>query len=163
MKTELTSQYKAALKMLEGTIEKCPDTLWNDGSYTNIFWQIVYHTLHYTNLYVAKDEESFIPWPKHVDNWHRFDAVNKDPKRGTIGFNYSKADLLDYTSLTRERLEESIDEMNFYNQTDFEWVNMNTLELHLYNLRHLQHHTGQLIERLQQHRIQGLVWINTGN
>jgi len=163
MKTELTSQYKAALKMLEGTIEKCPDALWNDGSYTNIFWQIVYHTLHYTNLYVAKDEESFIPWSKHVGNWHRFEAINGNPKRATTGFNYSKADLLDYTSLTRERLEDSIDERDFYKQPGFEWVNMNTLELHLYNLRHLQHHTGQLIERLQQHHIQGLVWINTGN
>jgi len=120
MKTELTSQYKAALKMLEGTIEKCPDALWNDGSYTNIFWQIVYHTLHYTNLYVAKDEESFIPWSKYVGNWHRFEAINGNPKRGTTGFDYSKTDLLDYTSLISEHLEDKISEGDFYKQTGFE-------------------------------------------
>jgi hypothetical protein len=31
----------------------------------------------------------------------------------------------------------------------FDWLPFNRFELHLYNMRHLQHHTGQLTERLR--------------
>lgn len=35
---------------------------------------------------------------------------------------------------------------------------MNRLQLHLYNIRHLQHHVGQLTERLHQAGIKGIKW-----
>ena len=36
---------------------------------------------------------------------------------------------------------------------------MTTAELHLYSIRHIQHHIGQLIERLHQAGIQGFPWV----
>jgi hypothetical protein len=94
MQKELISQFKSALQMLQSNIEICPDALWNDASYTNIYWQIVYHTLHYTRLYLSSSEKTFIPWAEHHANWHRFEKVNSDEKRGTTSFQYSKLALL---------------------------------------------------------------------
>jgi hypothetical protein len=162
MTKELISQYKAALQMLKNNIENCPDPLWNDDSYRNIFWQIVYHTLHYTNLYLAKSDENFIPWTKHVQNWHRFESLDKDEQRGADTFQYTKEELFDYAAEITKRIETQIIEEELYEKSGFEWLPMNKLELHLYNLRHLQHHTGQLTERLQQHNVQGLSWVDIG-
>lgn len=160
MQKELISQFKSALQMLQNNIEICPDALWNDASYTNIYWQIVYHTLHYTRLYLSTSQETFIPWAEHHANWHRFEKVNSDEKRGTTSFQYSKLALLPYVAQTNEDVESQIIEKDFYNISGFEWLKLNRLEVHLYNLRHLQHHTGQLIERLQQNNVRGLIWVN---
>jgi hypothetical protein len=162
MKKELISQFKAALKMLQNNIENCPDEIWNDASYTNLYWQIVYHSLHYTRLYLSKSEETFIPWAKHHDNWHQFESVNFNEKRGTASFEYSKLDLLLYVAQTNEDIEKQINDEDLYDLSGFEWLKVTRLELHLYNLRHLQHHTGQLTERLQQDDIKGLTWVDLG-
>ena len=160
MQNELISQFKSALQMLQNNIEICPDALWNDASYTNIYWQIVYHTLHYTRLYLSSSEETFISWAEHHANWHRFEKVNSDEKRGTTSFQYSKLALLSYVAQTNEDVESQINDKEFYKPSGFEWLKMNRLEVHLYNLRHLQHHTGQLTERLQQNNVRGLIWVN---
>jgi uncharacterized damage-inducible protein DinB len=162
MTEELISQYKAAVHMLENSINNCPESLWNDDSYKNIYWQIVYHTLHYTNFYLAKSQDSFVPWGKHIENWHRFENINFDRKRGATAFQYSKSELLDYVYELIGAVENQITEKSLYEQTGFEWLKMNRLELHLYNLRHLQHHTGQLTERLQQCNAGKSDWIDAG-
>lgn len=159
MKKELTSQYMASLQMLKTSIEKCPDGLWNDNSYRNIFWQVIYHTLHYTNLYLSKNEESFKPWEKHVQNLHRFEHSNSRLNRNEETFQYSKSELIDYVALITDQVGNRIIKEELIEQSGFEWLPMNKLELHLYNLRHLQHHIGQLNERLGQHGISGLTWI----
>jgi hypothetical protein len=159
MKKELTSQYMASLQMLKTSIEKCPDALWNDNSYTNIFWQIIYHTLHYTNLYLSKNEESFKPWEKHVQNLHRFEHLNSKLKQDEETFQYSKSDLLDYAILIADQVESRIGEEQLNEPSGFDWLAMNKSELHLYNLRHLQHHIGQVNERLRKHGITSLTWI----
>ena len=42
-------------------------------------------------------------------------------------------------------------------RTDF-----SVLELHLYNLRHIQQHTGELYERLGASGLADLGWVSTG-
>jgi hypothetical protein len=159
MKKELTSQYIASFQMLKISIEKCPDALWVDNSYKNIFWQVIYHTLHYTNLYLAKNEESFKPWEKHINNWHRFEHLHSSLKQNEETFKYSKSELMEYANLIANKVENQVMEEELNVQCGFDWLPMNKLELHLYNLRHLQHHIGQLNERLSQHGITGLTWI----
>jgi hypothetical protein len=159
MKKELTSQYIASFQMLKISIEKCPDALWVDNSYKNIFWQVIYHTLHYTNLYLPKTEESFKFWEKHINNWHRFEHLHGSLKQNEETFKYSKSELMEYANLIANKVENRVMEEELNVQCGFDWLPMNKLELHLYNLRHLQHHIGQLNERLSQHGITGLTWI----
>ena len=159
MKKELTSQYIASLQMLKKSIEHCPDALWNDNKYTNFFWQVIYHTLHYTNLYLSKNEESFKPWEKHIDNWHLFEHLNNKLNRKAETFQYSKSELMEYATLIADHVENRIIEEELNEHSGFEWLPMNKLQLHLYTLRHLQHHIGQVNERLRQYGILGLTWI----
>jgi uncharacterized damage-inducible protein DinB len=43
-------------------------------------------------------------------------------------------------------------------KSGFDWLPTNRMELHLYNIRHIQHHTGQLVERLRQNGVKGIRW-----
>ena len=43
----------------------------------------------------------------------------------------------------------------------FDWVPFDKLELQFYNIRHLQHHTGQLCERLRTKQDIGIGWVFT--
>ncbi|MBL8157893.1 MAG: hypothetical protein JNM70_27415, partial [Anaerolineae bacterium] len=44
----IEAQYNAALAMLQTSIERCPDDLWNIKGRGNTFWRIAYHALLYT-------------------------------------------------------------------------------------------------------------------
>ena len=44
-------------------------------------------------------------------------------------------------------------------ESGFSWLPMSKLELHFYNIRHLQHHIGQLDDRLRVKADIGIGWI----
>ena len=157
MKTELIAQYRCALKMLTETIEKCPDKLWEDDSYINVYWRIVYHALFYTAFYVSENDEKFIPWQKHQFNSNFLGSETFDKRPIVIETSYSKADLLAYADEINNSLERLVTKPENI-PSGFFWLPMTKMELHLYNLRHLQHHTGQLVERLHQNGIMGIPW-----
>jgi hypothetical protein len=159
MKKELEEQYISALKMLDNVITLCPEKLWDDAvNYENTYWRIVYHTLFYTALYLAENVDSFTRWENHLPNYNRLGKVNDDDEPIVITTSYSKVELGDYLQSIYAGLTNNFDEHNFSNPSNFEWLPMTKLELHLYNLRHLQHHIGQLVERLHGNGITGVEW-----
>lgn len=158
MKNELVSQYKAAVKMLLDTIEKCPDGLWESIEFENAFWRIAYHALFYTSLYLSESADKFVPWDKHMPNYNSLGTVTHDQEPIIINVVYSKNDIIDYAIRISDSLENMVSDKNNDEQCGFYWIPMNRLQLHLYNIRHLQHHVGQLTERLHQAGIQGIKW-----
>ncbi len=70
MRKAVNSQFLAALAMLEQTIQRCPPDLWVDPQAKDQFWQIAYHALFYTHLYLQESEAAFRPWPKHRKDYH---------------------------------------------------------------------------------------------
>jgi lambda repressor-like predicted transcriptional regulator len=52
----LKSQYHAALAMLKEALERCPEEVWFSQAHVNRFWQIAYHTLYFTHLYLQPNE-----------------------------------------------------------------------------------------------------------
>ncbi len=159
MKSEIVSQYNAALKMLFSTIELCPDKLWIDEEYENSFWRIVYHTLFYTSLYLSKNPQSFTTWSKHKENYNCLGNFTYDNKPIVINEIYSKEILTEYLKAILEKVEISISEMEENKISEFNWIPGNELNRHLYNIRHIQHHTGQLVERLHCNKVKGIKWI----
>jgi len=159
MKKELVSQYKAGLRMLANAIELCPDKLWDDAvNYENAYWRIAYHTLFYTALYLAENADCFAQWEKHEPNYNRLGKLTDDGAPILITTLYSKAELSGYLQSIVLKLDENIDEHNFTAPSGFYWLPMNKFELYLYNLRHIQHHTGQLVERLHDVGVKGVAW-----
>ena len=86
-----------------------------------------------------------MPWPPH-----------NVPE---IGESYSQADLLEYVAFCREEIGEKTAVIDFHSpDSGFDWVPLNKLELQFYSIRHLQHHTGELCDRLGQAGID-VAWI----
>jgi DinB family protein len=148
----LKSQYKASLAMLRQAIESCPTSLWTDSSYVNPFWQVAYHALFYTDFYLQPSEAAFVPWEHHRPGYNRF---NPDPVAP-----YSADEILVYCARCENMVDSSVDRLDLSAaESGFPWYKMSKLEHQLVNVRHLQHHTAQLAERIRQATGQGVRWV----
>ena len=145
----LISQYLAALTMLGQTVSRCPDPIWDSADDKIPFWRVAYHALFYTHLYLQDSEQSFIPWNRHRKEYQFIGPVPRPPYAPPqIGIAYDRNDLLDYLTFCRQQVTERIPQVNLEAPSGFDWLPFTKLELQLYNLRHLQQHTGELMERL---------------
>lgn len=146
----LAGQYGAALAALASAIEKCPQALWDvpiDGG--PAYWRLAYHTLFYLDLYVSENEAAFRPASFHEEHGQLFESNQSWlPADARIPETvYTKEQLLLYLADCRKRCRRaiaSLDEETLAGPSGFEWIPFSRAELMLYNLRHVQHHTGQL-------------------
>jgi hypothetical protein len=158
------SQYHAALAMLRDTIERCPDDLWLSEAPTNAFWQIAYHTLFFTHLYMLDGPASFEGWSGHQDRVQQQDGIAGpvDPKSSLplIPRPYTRAETLAYWKICDDMIDLAIDRMDLdRSDSGFSWYKMPKLEHQLVNLRHIQHHTAQLVDRLRHTLGTGTRWV----
>jgi hypothetical protein len=156
----LKSQYCASLEMLKQAVEKCPDTLWTDDSYKNKYWHLAYHALFFTHLYLQDDLEHFTPWLKHRENYQFLGKMPYPPfKEPKTDKPYRKDEVLEYLSFCVNEVGIKLNLTDLEKESGFQWLPFNKFELQLYNIRHLEHHTGQLFERLRTQPDIELKWI----
>jgi uncharacterized damage-inducible protein DinB len=143
-KQSVLSQFEAALWMLRDCIEKCPHEHWS-GPTSRIakyeFWHVVHHTLSCADGYLSRDEHEFVPRPEFHPAGVS-DIENEYPSR-----MFKKAEMLDYLMVCLRKLREAIPmetEQSLRGPSGFSWVKVSRAELHLYNIRHVMHHTGML-------------------
>lgn len=134
----IRSQYLATLEMLKQVIEQCPETLWNDPADKNKFWHVAYHALFYVHFYLHPTEKDFRPWAKQRKA-HDL-AQTADP--------YSREEVLEYLAFCQQQVEEKVPQLDLDAESGFSWLPFNKAELQIYNIRHLQQHAGELMERL---------------
>jgi hypothetical protein len=65
-----------------------------------------------------------------------------------IGEPYGREDLLEYLAFCRQQVAERVPRLDLEADSGFEWLPFSKLELQIYTIRHLQQHTGELMERL---------------
>jgi hypothetical protein len=135
----IQSQYRASLGMLQQAVVQCPDAMWADPACRNEFWQVAYHALFYVHLYLTPPGTEFIAWTHHRPEQNQMEAGGKP---------YSKAEILAYYELVCQQVAEKVTEADLDGPSGFHWLPFNRLELHFYIIRHLQHHIGELYERL---------------
>jgi hypothetical protein len=153
-------QYRAGLEMLGQAVERCPDELWLSSEYPNRFWHIAYHSVFYVHFYVQPSEGEFKPWAKHKPKSNFLGPWSKD-EPFELPAPYSKQDVQEYRELSRIEVEKQIPVVCFEAGSGFSWLPFNKLELQLYTIRHLQHHTGQLIDRLRNAAGYGVGWVGS--
>lgn len=149
IKQVLLSQYRASLAMLEQVIQKCPAELWDDPSYRNRTWHLVYHALFYTHLYLNQTEEDFRAWEKHRPEYNFMGSVPwppHDPPK--IGEPFTAAEMLEYLAFLQKEIEVLIGKADLHAGSGFDWLPFSKIETMLYTLRHLMQHNGELAERL---------------
>lgn len=150
----LKSQYHASLAMLLEAIEACPPGLWAGGQHVNQFWQVSYHALYYTHLYLQQTEADFVPWEHHRAGHHRFEA---EPGDSVPVSPYTVDEVRTYGLLCQKMVDAAVDRLDLASpDSGFSWYSMSKLEHQSVNLRHIQHHTGQLADRLRHSADRGV-------
>jgi hypothetical protein len=152
LRSVLKSQYHAALAMLRETIERCPADLWSSTEPKNAFWQVAFHALFFTHLYLQRNEAEFQRWT------HQHGGDD-----GTKGDAYTQAQVLEYWAFCDAMTDRAIDALDLASQeSGFSWYRVGKLEHQLINIRHVQHHAAQLADRLRSATDVGTRWVSAG-
>ncbi len=147
--SSVSSQYLACLEMLKRTITQCPESIWNSPDDKVTFWRIAYHALYFTHLYLQDSLQTFRPWPLHRKEYEHLGPLPWPPHAmPAIGEPYDKKTVLDYLAFCQNQVMERVPCLSWEAESGFRWLPFNKLELQIYNIRHLQQHTGELMERL---------------
>lgn len=155
----LVSQYEAALKMLRAAIMATPDRLWDSADYENQTWRLAYHAIWAVRFYLASSAEAYTPWEDAIEgaeslggSWEEGAAVVENV--------HTADELVAFLDSLLAELPEAVSALPLDEGSGFEWYPFTRLELHLNTIRHTQHHTGQLIERLRSHGVSGMEWVS---
>lgn len=146
----LWRQFAVAIDALGAALRDCPDDLWQGRLWEDepdqwvaagfgTFWYLGYHTLFWLDLYLTGTEDGFIPPPP-------FDLVEMRDNE-TLPRVYSRAELLTYLALCRQRCADTILALTpetAARPCAFPWGTLPFGELMLYTMRHVQEHAAQL-------------------
>ncbi len=143
-------QYAAAIDSLGAALRNCPNALWQERLWDDepgqwvaagfsSFWYLGYHALFWLDLYLTGAEEGFTPPAP-------FDLVEMRDNE-TLPRVYSRAELLHYLEICRQRCQQTLMEMTpekARRLCRFPWGELTFAELQLYAMRHVQEHAAQL-------------------
>jgi len=167
VRVALASQYHATLAMLREAVERCPEELWDSSEHTNAFWQIAYHALFFTHLYMQPDEAAFVPWLGHQSDVQHPDGIAgpADPASDLplVPEPYTRPQVLAYVEFCEGLIDAAVEALDLEGrESGFHWYPIPKFEHQLVNLRHLQHHAGQLADRLRNEEGVGVDWKGWG-
>lgn len=164
--TVIGRQFAAAIQMMRLAIQACPDELWDDRKEGTPFWHLAYHALFYTDFYLSKDEKTFQSIDGHEDkanflpgDYHEYGGIVTTPRKA-----FTRDQLLDYADHCLIKCQETFGKLTdkrALERCGFWWYELNVGEFLLNNLRHAQHHTGQLILLLRRRADIGIEWLGS--
>jgi hypothetical protein len=164
LKDLTTNQFEAALSTLNACIDKCPDSAWN-GPVVNLkFCQAAFHTLFYTDYYLGQTDEDFRQEAFHRENAHVFLDYEELEPRAPVHV-YERAWIKAYLRYCLERCRDVVSAETVESltaKTKFPRKDFSRAEMHVYNIRHLQHHSAQLIMRLRIDFQADMPWFKSG-
>ena len=159
IKAILLGQFEAALCMLRECIEKCPPAHWEAKIANDTFRQVAYHTLFYVDFYLSPSESAFV-WR----DLHTRGGNERSSTEACIGL--SREESLAYVEICRQKLRSVLPNEtseSLQGPSGFSWLPFTRGEVHLYNIRHMQHHTGQLSASLRKVvEAKESWWVRTG-
>ena len=162
VKQIIIGQFEASLAMMKNCVQACPPDHW-DGKIANAtFREVAYHTLFCADMYLSPNEEAFSLRDLH----HR----GGDERNETVSVGLPIDETISYVSVCRTKLLETLASetlKSLEGPSGFSWLKISRGELHIYNIRHMQNHTGQLSAYLRRidaafDNRKALPWIGTG-
>jgi hypothetical protein len=145
----LQNQYARSFNILRNVIINYNESIWlNKNDYKTPAWQIVYHAIFYVNIYCSSSEDEIIQWNKSRNDYYDFKKMHDLIKnKGIQLIPYTKSEMIEYLNFVLENIPLYLSKMKPEEKCWPYWYNESQLEFHFNNLRHLQHHTGEIIER----------------
>ncbi len=155
-------QFEAALCMLNECLKACRAEHYEGKIAENSFRQVAYHTLFFCDLYLSTSEEAF-----ELNDFH---AEGGDEREPVVSAGLGRDETLAYVAICREKILRTIaaeTAQTLEGPSGFSYRKFSRAELHLYNIRHIQHHTGQLSAYLRRvdpalRDMAALPWFGTG-
>jgi hypothetical protein len=152
LKETLWRQFGASIDMLKNAILLCPIEFWDTEKK---FWYNAYHCLFFLDYYLTLEPTKFSP-PVPFD-FSEFE--DRMPER-----TYSKAEILTYLEVCRKKCYDLVggltDEIaKSYWTNESKTMHYSVIEILLYNMRHVQHHSAQLNLLLRQEINDAPEWI----
>jgi hypothetical protein len=158
------SQFLAALKTLNQSIENCNDEIWVAEHIDTTVNQVVFHTLFFTDLYLNQGTDGFKKQQFHLDRPDFFQDYEEYKDRSQTNF-YAKSKCVEYIEFCIQKMHFMIDsetQATLSGESGFYWLKFTRAELHIYNTRHIQHHAAQLGLRNQLLDGEPLKWVPRG-
>ncbi|WP_145057765.1 hypothetical protein [Adhaeretor mobilis] len=131
-----------------------------------MFYQVMFHTLFSTDLYLGEDVSSQREQPFHLEHASTFKGY-EEIGGGLQQRTYEKPFISDYLQHCRVKAKSVIaaeTARTLAQLPGFSWIkDFETRdELHVYSIRHLQHHAAQLSLRLKLDTGKGIGWVGSG-
>lgn len=157
----IACQFEAALCMLRFCVDLCPNEAWQKAVANRPFSQTVFHTLFFTDYYLEPRDETIPDQPFHRENAEFFgDYEQIQPVEPTS--TYERREIERYLAFCREkaiRVVSAETEESLCAPADFKRRQCSRAELHVYNMRHIQHHAAQLSLRLRLDHGTDVPWV----
>ncbi len=143
LKQVLQSQFEASLSMLKDCVAECGEKYWEGKIANATFRQIVYHTLFFTDLYLSASKEAF-----ELRDLHKRGGDERGP---TLSTGLTKQETLEYVKICRQKVLDSLAAETTQSLQGFSgFRKFSRIELHIYNIRHIQHHAGAMAAYLRR-------------
>lgn len=169
LKDCLCKNFLAAIDMFARIVTVCPPTVWNEKKY----FYLTYHTVIFLDYYLSSPVKEFHPLLPYTvcdpDNLPDGAVDDVIPDR-----HFTQEEMLNYINSIRMKCRHLIN-VAWEDKLQRRWisegetdlhglcppmvVNYSLLEILFYNLRHIQHHSGQLNLLLRQRENVAVGWI----
>ena len=165
IQSAIGGQYGAALTMLHRCVENSDAATWLAPVAQFPFWHIAYHTLFFADLYLSPEEKAFTAQKFHRTDYQFLGPQSWAPDKKFVADQpYDQQTLLAYIQTCRGKAKQVVageTEATLDGPSGFSWLPFTRLELQLYNIRHIQHHTGQLGAALRRQGCKGVGWVRS--
>lgn len=159
------NQYKAAFSTLNRCMKSCSDEQWFTPVARLSYSQSVFHALFYADFYLHPTmDDSFREQDFHRENRDSFrDYEELLDKRQEYQYErpFAEAYLAHCLAKLQEQFETATEEW-MLEPSPFPWIKSTRSEVHIYNIRHIQHHAAQLILTLRNNGLEEFPWFRSG-
>ena len=160
LKGMIANQYEASLCTLAACIDRCPDSSWDMLIGIYAFSQVAFHTLFFADFYLGAGATSLRDQAFHLENKAFFADYEQLECRAPVG-RYERPPLQKYMRHCRKKAVDVIASEtaeSLRGDSGFDRRDFCRAELHVYNIRHIQHHSAQLILRLRMQAGVDIPW-----
>jgi hypothetical protein len=164
VKQVIANQFEAGFATINRCVQQATDDLWHQPVARYPFCQVAFHTLFFADYYLGPDAEAFSLQPFHLANKHLFGDYEQLEDREPTS-RYEKPQIITYLDFCRAKASATIageTEATLSARAKFDGKDFSRAELHVYNIRHIQHHAAQMILRLRLHSVTDIPWYRSG-
>jgi hypothetical protein len=162
----LLGQYEAALAMLKDAIVSCPAEHWEKKVANNPARFVAFHTLYWTDVYLSRNQAAFKSHEFVIEG--RGAPPSVPLREGKLPPGLTQPRAIEYADCCIDKARTVLagaSEADLAGDSGFGRP-FSRAEMHIYNIRHIQHHTGALAAHIRRLTPEfpndGMDWIDSG-